>query len=166
MKVHEKSIINLDQIEFSRHTNGENFDAETAPVANRIGANKLGYRVTKLPPGKRAWPLHAHYVNEEMFFVLSGTGSVRLGEETHSIRAGDFIAAPPNPECAHQIVNTSDSELVYICVSTMLEPEVAVYPESGKMAVVAGDAPGRTKDNTLFKVFKQDAGVDYWDDEK
>ena len=28
-----------------------------------------------------------------MFFVLSGTGLYRIGDETHPFRAGDFIAA-------------------------------------------------------------------------
>ncbi|AOE50319.1 cupin domain-containing protein [Kangiella sediminilitoris] len=159
-------IINLKDLEFSKHSHGDNFEAETAPVANNIGAKQLGYRVTRVPPGKRAWPLHAHYVNEEMFFVLSGHGTVRLGEDSYPINEGDFISAPANPDKAHQIINTSDSTLTYMCVSTMLEPEVAVYPESGKVGIIAGSAPGRIDEKSgVVKFIEKDSGVDYWDGE-
>ena len=48
-----------------------------APVGPRIGAQLLGYNITAVPPGKRAFPLHNHHVNEEMFFILSGSGELR-----------------------------------------------------------------------------------------
>ncbi len=159
-------IINLDQLEFSLHSHGESFQAEIAPVANNLKTDKLGYRVTRVPPGKSAWPLHAHYANEEMFFVLSGSGSVKIGSAVHKIRVGDFISAPPNPEEPHQIINSSDSTLTYLCVSTMLEPEVAVYPNSNKIGVVAGAPPGRVGNkNGIFKIVKNDSGLGYWDGE-
>ena len=39
----------------------------------------LHYNLTAVPPGKRAFPFHNHRVNEEMFFILEGTGEVRIG---------------------------------------------------------------------------------------
>ena len=165
-KTESGRILNLDQLDFYDHQGGEHFTAKLGPVAARIGAQKLGYRVVKLPPGKKAWPFHAHYVNEEMFFVLSGEGSIRLGDSVNTIRQGDFIAAPPDPETAHQIINTSEDELVYLCVSTMLEPEVAVYPDSNKIGVLAGSAPGKMDPSKgVVKFVSADAGVDYWDGE-
>jgi len=159
-------ILNLENLEYSKQKHGKNFEAEFAPVANRLNAKKLGYRVTRVPAGKRAWPLHAHYVNEEMFFVLSGSGTVRIGEESYPIKKGDFIAAPPNPEEPHQIINSSDSTLTYMCVSTMLEPEVAIYPDSEKIGIVAGTPPGRVSEKKgLFKFVHNDSGIGYWDGE-
>ena len=158
-------IINLDNIEYTLSGNGNEFEADLGPVANRIGAKHLGYRITRLPPGKKAFPLHAHYANEEMFFVLEGQGEVRMGEETHPIRKGDFIAAPPDPDCPHQIVNSSDRELIYLCVSTMLQPEVGIYPESGKVGIIAGAPPGRSEGG-MKKFFELDNNVSYWKDEE
>jgi len=44
-----------------------------AAIANLIGAKKLGYRMTVVPPGKKAWPYHAHLVNEEeLSFMILG----------------------------------------------------------------------------------------------
>lgn len=58
----------------------ERFDARVGAIGARIGAKKLGYNVTAVPPGKSAFPFHNHWVNEEMVFVLQGTGTIRIGE--------------------------------------------------------------------------------------
>jgi uncharacterized cupin superfamily protein len=44
-----------------------------------------------------------------MFFIVKGTGTLRYGDETRKVRAGDVICCPTGgPETAHQIVNDSD----------------------------------------------------------
>jgi len=126
-------------------------------VGRSIGAVKLGYNVTTVPPGKRTFPFHNHQVNEEMFFILEGQGEVRLGAETFPIKQGDFIACPAGgPESAHQIVNTSEKELKYLAVSTTMYPELAEYPDSGKFGVLSETFRfiGRAKDS-----------LDYWEGE-
>jgi uncharacterized cupin superfamily protein len=55
----------------------ERFEAKTGVIGARVGARKLGYNITAVPPGKRAWPFHNHPAKEEMFFVLQGSGEVR-----------------------------------------------------------------------------------------
>jgi uncharacterized cupin superfamily protein len=85
----------------------EHFDAKTGVISARIGARKLGYNITAVPPGKRAVPFHSHPAKEEMFFVLQGGGEVRIGETRHPIRTGDIIACPAGGrETAHQIIKT------------------------------------------------------------
>jgi uncharacterized cupin superfamily protein len=155
-----KRIINLDQLEFSGHSRGDSFEARGTNVSGDIGAVKLGYGVTCVPPGKRAWPFHNHHANEEMFFVLSGSGLYRIGSEAHPIRAGDFIAAPAGGRStAHQIINDSDAELRYIAVSTQIRPEIVEYPESEKFSASA-DA---SLDGGLFRhVGRKSDSVDYW----
>jgi uncharacterized cupin superfamily protein len=141
----KKQIINISELEFKpfpmpmpENLKAKFEGATAALVAPLIGAQKLGYSVRIVPPGKRAVPFHSHRVNEEMFFVLEGEGEVRIGSETFPIKAGDFMAHPPGgPETAHQIVNTSDKELKYLAVSTKLSPEIADYPDSKKFGVLA-----------------------------
>jgi uncharacterized cupin superfamily protein len=127
-------------------------------IGPKIGARKLGYSITVLPAGKRAFPFHSHRVNEEMFFILEGEGEVRIGDQTYPIRKGDFIAHPPGgPETAHQIVNTSKNELRYLAVSTMELPEIADYPDSNKFGVMAADG---------FRFLgRVDQSLNYWDGE-
>ena len=89
-------------------------------------------------PGRRAFPFHAHLVNEEALFILDGTGSLRLGDHTVAVRAGDYVALPAGTDGAHQLVNDGDAPLRYLCVSTMTSPEVALYPDSDKLGVMGG----------------------------
>jgi uncharacterized cupin superfamily protein len=158
-----KRIINLDELEFHAHSHGESFEARGVNVSEDIGAIKLGYGVTCVPAGKRAWPYHSHHANEEMFFVLSGTGAYRVGDKIYPIRAGDFIAAPAGGRgTAHQILNDSDSELRYIAVSTCIRPEIVEYPDSDKFAATGGAPSG---DERFRHVGRTSDSVDYWTDE-
>lgn len=162
-----RPIVNLDELDFREFGHGERFSARLGSIGTSIGARLLGYNVTVLPPGKRAFPFHNHRVNEEMFFILDGQGELRLGSDSYRIRTGDVIACPPGgPETAHQIVNTSAAELRYLAVSTRLSPEIAEYPDSGKFGVLAeleiGD-DGRPQQWRF--VGRQDGSLDYWDGE-
>ena len=141
-----KPTLNLEDLSFHARPEdfapqgelADRFEAHTAPVSRLIGAQKLGYNVTVIPPGKAGYPFHSHRTNEEMFFVLDGTGELRFGNEVLPLRRGDFVACPPGgPEVAHQIRNTGDRELQFLAVSTMLSPEINEYPDSGKFGVYA-----------------------------
>lgn len=145
----------------------ERFAAKTGAIGSRIGARKLGYNITAVPPGKRAWPFHSHPSKEEMFFVLQGSGEVRIGTARYAIRSGDVIACPAGgTETAHQIINNGAEELRYLAVSTEHSLEMAEYPDSGKFAVKAelGTAPDGTPQRFIF-VGRTAQQVDYWDGE-
>jgi uncharacterized cupin superfamily protein len=140
--------------------------AKIGLIGPTLGAEKLGYNVTALPPGRRAFPLHAHRINEEMFFILEGTGEVRIGTDRFPVRRGDVIACPPGgPETAHQIVNTGNGELRYLAVSTKLYPEIAEYPESNKFGVLAEFRGEAGKPNVFRFLGRSDASLGYYDGE-
>ncbi|MFX6258424.1 cupin domain-containing protein, partial [Acinetobacter baumannii] len=65
-----------------------------APIGRMLGAQTLGYNLTVIEPGKRVFPFPSHRANEEMFFIVEGTGEVRIGEARHPIGAGDVISCP------------------------------------------------------------------------
>jgi len=163
-----KSILNIADVQYENWGHGEKFAARFGRVGPKIGARKLGYNVTVVPPGKRAFPRHSHRVNEEMFFVLEGEGELRVGEERYPVRRGDVIACPPGgPETAHQIINTSASaELKYLAVSTMLSPEIVDYPDSGKFGVRLELDAGPDGEPRIFRfIGRSKQSVDYWDGE-
>lgn len=145
----------------------ERYEARMGLIGPRVGAQKLGYNITAVPPGKSAFPFHNHHANEEMFFVLQGAGEVRIGENTYPIRVGDIIACPPGgKERAHKIVNSGTEELRYLAVSTKLSPEVVDYPDSGKFGVLAELAPaGDGKPQRFVFVGRESESLNYWDGE-
>lgn len=124
---------------------GTSFGGTRQRVGLAVGAQKLGYGLFTVPPGKTAFPIHVHTLNEEMIYILEGEGTLRFGEETVAVRGGMFIACPGGVELSHQLVNTSDADLRYLCVSTMQYPDIVHYPDSGKVGVYAGSAAGGGK---------------------
>lgn len=164
----ERPIINIDEVELSERNHGESFMAEMGSMAPHIGAQKLGCRLIVIPPGKRAWPFHSHHANEEMFFILEGVGEYRFGDKTYRVRAGDLLGAPiGGAEHAHQLINSSQSPLKYLALSTMIETDVMEYPDSNKFGAFAGSAPGGEKERRQFSAFSPtDATVGYWHGEE
>ncbi len=162
-----KPILNIDEVQFNPFGRGDRFEARVGPISPRVGAQKLGYNVTVVPPGKRAYPIHNHHANEEMFFVLDGEGEVRIGQEKHPLRKGDVLACPPGGrETAHQIVNTGSVDLRYLAVSTKIGPEFVEYPDSNKLAA-ASEVRGPDGKATQIRIITHEPATfdDYWEGE-
>ena len=154
-------VINIDQLKLEHFAQGDKFESNSARIGPQLGAKDLGYSYDVVPPGKSACPFHSHRAEEEMFFVVRGTGLLRYGSETRKIRAGDFICCPVGgPDTAHQIINDSGEELAYISVSTMMPAEVCEYPDSGKIGAFGGEGEHRVRQLT-----RPAQSLDYWDGE-
>lgn len=136
-------------------------------LSRAAGSENLGCSLYALDPGSESWPHHYHTANEEAMYVLEGRGTVRLGDERVSVQPGDYLVFPTGEGGAHRVFNTGEDALRYLCLSTMVEPEVAVYPEQNMIGVFAGAPPGDEKDErTLHRYLQADADVDYWTGER
>jgi len=62
------------------------------------------------------------------------------------------------------VLNTGTSLLKYLCFSTMLEPDVAFYPDSEKLSVFQGGAPGTLE--AKMTTIPAHAECDYWEGEE
>ena len=84
-----------------------------ADYLERTGSEVLGARLWRLPP-RSANTLHKHVIAEEFFFVLEGTGRIRVGDETLTVpRYGGVLVGPA---VLRQIFNDSDSEVLWLIV--------------------------------------------------
>lgn len=161
------NAINLDQLEWTEQSHGTRFQVRRKQLGGAAGGKKLGCSLYEVPPGSQSWPYHFHYANEEAIFVLEGTGTLRLAGEEFVISQGDYIALLAEPAGAHQVINTSTAPLRYLCFSTMIQPDIVAYPDSGKVGVFAGAAPGGFKQQrTLNAFFRNNDATDYWDGEE
>ncbi len=137
------------------------FDASRARVAPRLGLSRLGCTVTQVAPGCAAYPFHSHRANEELFVILAGRGELRLGAARHAVTAGDLVGCPTGgPETAHQLINSGETPLRYLAISTQRDPDICEYPDSGKVGSYAGDGDGEWMHLTHY-----DSARDYWDGE-
>lgn len=158
MKPHK---LNWADVPWEAYVHGR-FGSEDQALSDGLDTRRLSYVRTRLAPGQVSSPYHCHHASEEMFYVLEGRGRLRYADEERPIRAGDFIACPPGPDSAHQIVNDSSEPLVYLAVSTVEPIDVCEYPDSGKVLVRVRSADGTT---ALAGVYRKQDTVDYWDGE-
>ncbi len=106
--------MNIDKVEFDDVEENGIYTSSRGQISDHIGARKLGYNLTVLPPGKVQCPFHSHHGEEEMFLVLEGEGELRFGDRRYPIRKHDVIACPTGgPEVAHQMINTGSQTMRY-----------------------------------------------------
>lgn len=161
------TIVNENEVEWEDESHGERFAYRRKALAMAANGEKLGCSVYEVPPGKRPFPYHYHTANEEAIFVLSGSGTLRTQSETVEITVGDYVALPAGESGVRQVLNSSDEPLRYLCVSTMIEPEIVGYPDSGKFGLFAGSAPFGSPDRrTLTKYLPEEAETEYWNGEE
>ena len=66
----------------------------------------------RLPVNGATTP-HYHPRTEEIYYIVEGHGSMRVGDEIRSVGPGDAIAIPPG--APHQIRNTDSIILKFLC---------------------------------------------------
>ncbi len=168
MKNTEKNlnIVNVSDLENIEMKNGEKFHHKRKDLTSVFTDNKIVAGIYEIPPGKINWPYHYHCSNEEVFYILKGEGELRLNGEFSKVKAGDFIRFKVGSEGAHQLKNTGSESLVYIDIGTANEPDMTFYPDSNKVGLFAGSAPGQSKENNyLFKFLDLNADIGYWENE-
>lgn len=109
------------------------------PLVRAPGAS-LGASVWELQPGSSQFVYHYHHGSEEFLVVLRGRPTVRLHDGDRQLEEGDVVPLPRGPEGGHQLRNDGDSTARVLIVSTNADPDVAEYPDTGKLAaIVAGE---------------------------
>jgi mannose-6-phosphate isomerase-like protein (cupin superfamily) len=66
----------------------------------------------RLPVGGQTTP-HYHQRTEEIYFILEGSGTMQIGEQSRAVGPGDAIAIPPG--AVHTIRNTGNGPLRFLC---------------------------------------------------
>lgn len=143
------------------------FGANIVPLSEQLALPGLGCMFVTVEPGRRAFPFHNHLGNDEMFIIVEGEGIFRFGDDEFPVKAGDVCSAPRGgPNTAHQIINTGSGSLKYFGISTLNDPDIAEYPDSGKFAAL-GIAPGSSFFDAHIKhVGKREDAREYWDGEE
>ena len=128
--------VNLDEVRWEAFDDaGGRYQGRDAEIGLPIGARKLGYRAVELPPGARFCPLHSHNQEEEVFYVLGGTPTIRTLRGNLQLRPGDFMAFPVGDRGAHQLLNESAAACTLLLFGLDLADEVCYYPDSRKILI-------------------------------
>ena len=95
----------------------------------------LGASLWEFQPGGSQFVYHFHHGADEMLVVLRGKPIVRLREGDRQLEEGDVVPLPRGPEGGHQVRNESGEVARVLIVSSTLGPDIAEYPESGKVGI-------------------------------
>jgi mannose-6-phosphate isomerase-like protein (cupin superfamily) len=89
---------------------GERHGVGASETVIKAGSDQTGgsffLSETTLAPDFPGPPPHRHERLHDMFYVLEGTLTMRLGDETHELGPGSFVCVPPG--VVHTFSNPSD----------------------------------------------------------
>jgi uncharacterized cupin superfamily protein len=134
----------------------ENYEKHRWCVGERLGGELLGGTIYELPPGKKSFPFHWHEGTEELLVVLEGEPTLRTARGEQQLKRGDAVSFKRGADGAHQLRNETDAPARYLMISTLVEYEVAHYPDSDKVGILTND---------LRLVVRPESNVDYMDGE-
>jgi mannose-6-phosphate isomerase-like protein (cupin superfamily) len=93
-----------------------------ADFLERTKSEILGARLWRFPP-KSANTLHRHPKMEEFYFVVEGTGRIRIGDETITVpKHGGVLVGP---EQVRQVFNDTETEVLWLIIGA---PEKELEP--------------------------------------
>jgi uncharacterized cupin superfamily protein len=139
-----------------------------ARLGRQAGGEQLGASLYELAPGAASFPFHAHHANEEMLIVVAGRPTLRTLEEERELAPGEVVAFPRGRRGAHRVDNRSDQPARILLLSTMLQPEIVEYPDSGKVAV-RSMPPGsgwEAGEDGIALILRADATAGYFEGER
>ena len=151
----DPKIVNLSDLPWTPWSSSERIGVEIKDPARKLGSSHCGFRMYRLAPGKQATRLHRHLVQEEMFLILAGEGTLRHGEREVAVKAGDFILYPAGDPAPHTFINTGVAPMEYLATGERVAYEVCEYPEDGTVYIEALDKTLRNEDVTTDRAEKE-----------
>jgi quercetin dioxygenase-like cupin family protein len=89
------------------------FTAERMKKTNLVDTPNLFCDVYAFEPGQAQTP-HRHPVGDKLYYVLAGSGRIRVDAQQRTVGAGDLICAPAGSE--HGVENPGPGRLTLLVV--------------------------------------------------
>jgi uncharacterized cupin superfamily protein len=116
------------------------------------GSRTTGIQHFEVAPGKDACPQHCHSLEEELFVMLDGDGTLLLGDQETPVRAGHVVARPAGTGVAHMF-RAGGAGLTFLAYGTREPGDLCYYPRSNKISFRGLGVIARVQP------------LDYWDGE-
>jgi uncharacterized cupin superfamily protein len=113
-----------------------------AYMSRLAGMKRAHVTRVRLPPGKDSFAYHAHLIEEEWIYIISGNGIAEIDGAEMPVGPGDFMGFA-TPGVPHLLKNTSTEEIVYLMGGESQPLDVIDYPTLGKRyLLMQGDKGG------------------------
>lgn len=147
-----KTTVNLDGVE-SKHFGRGRCSCERRDLGRAAGSQRTGLKHVEVEPGHQATPAHCHSLEEEIFVILSGEGTLAVGNEESAVARGHVIARPAATGEAHML-RAGDGGLSFLAYGTREPGDMCYYPRSNKVYFRG------------LRVIARLERLDYWDGEE
>lgn len=121
-------LAHWDEVERERLDSGE-IQAWATDLGTAAGSVDVGVTRYQLDPGRRSSPVHVELAEEEIFYVLEGSGLLWLDGETHEIGARDCVVALAS-EHMHAFV-AGDEGLDLLAFGQRADAAMTYLPRAG-----------------------------------
>ena len=111
---------------------------EKRTLGEVFGLTNFGVNLTTLAPGGESALLHRHGKQDELVYILEGEPTLVTDEGEVALRPGMCAGFPANGR-AHQLVNRSDAEVVYLEIGDRSAGDEVTYPNDDLQAALGPD---------------------------
>ena len=125
---------------------------EKRQLGDFFGLSTFGVNLTRLLPGGVSALRHAHARQDEFIYILEGHPTLVTDEGETPLAPGMCVGFKAGTGNAHQLINRSDAEVLYLEVGDRNPGDSAVYPDDDLVAVSGSDGKWqfRHKDGTSY----------------
>lgn len=109
------SFNELQDYSFVHPKNGQTVTGKVF-VKELTQATGMEISFTTIPPHKELGYFHIHNKDEETYIILKGSGFYQVDDDCFPIKEGSVIRVAPKG--VRSLCNTSDEEMVYICIQS------------------------------------------------
>jgi uncharacterized cupin superfamily protein len=107
------------------------------PLGDLFGLRNFGVHLTTLTPGAQSSLRHAHSAQDEFVYILEGNPTLRTDAGETPLAPGMAAGFRSGTGDAHQLVNRTDSDVVYLEIGDRTVGDVATYPDDDLQAVLS-----------------------------
>src|SRR4051812_35009095 len=107
------------------------------PLGDLFGLKNFGVNLTTLAPGGESALLHRHSKQDEFIYIVSGEPTL-VSEDGEVILRPGMCAGFVAMGAAHQLVNRTDRDVVYLEMGDRTAGDEGYYPRDDIQAVMDG----------------------------
>lgn len=111
---------------------------EKRPLGDLFGLRNFGVNLTRLAPGGESALLHRHSRQDEFVYILEGEPTLVTETEEIALSPG-MCAGFPAEGIAHQLVNRTDRDVVYLEIGDRTAGDEGSYPRDDLKASLGAD---------------------------
>lgn len=111
---------------------------EKRPLGDLFGLRNFGVNLTRIAPGGESALLHRHSRQDEFIYILEGEPTLVTDEGEVALSPG-MCAGFPAQGLAHQLVNRTDRDVVYLEIGDRTPGDEGSYPRDDLKAVLGPD---------------------------